>query len=189
MAGPSKFILGLGNPGPRYDATRHNVGFVVADHIVDRIGNDQWQPAAASLFVEGRWKGRPFVIAKPQTFVNRSGQAFQALRRRYGLDPADGLVVYDDIALPLGQIRLRPKGGAGGHNGVQDIIDHLDSDEFPRLRIGVGDSFPRGKQVDYVLSPFDDEELETLGGVIERSVDASLTFVKEGIQASMNRFN
>lgn len=189
MAGPSKLILGLGNPGPRYEMTRHNVGFMVADHVAERVGDEPWQTAAAFLLREGRWQGRPFVVAKPQTFVNRSGESFQALRRRYGLTPVEGLVVYDDIALPLGQLRLRPKGGAGGHNGVQDIIDHLDSDEFPRLRIGIGNSFPRGKQVDYVLSPFNESELETLGGVLEQATDASLTFIKEGIQTAMNRFN
>lgn len=189
MAGPSKFILGLGNPGPRYEATRHNVGFMVADHVADRIGDASWHPAAASLLMEARWQGRPFALAKPQTFVNRSGQAVQAVRRHYHLALDDGLVVYDDIALPFGQLRLRPKGGAGGHNGIQNIIDHIDSDEFPRLRIGVGDSFPRGQQIDYVLSPFNEDELETLADVLERAVDASLAFVKDGIQTAMNRFN
>ncbi|MFN3598035.1 MAG: aminoacyl-tRNA hydrolase [Rubricoccaceae bacterium] len=189
MAGPSRLIVGLGNPGAEYEDTRHNVGFLLVDRLAEATGALVRTPAAASLVGEGRWRGRPLALAKPQTFMNLSGQAYQALRRRYGLAPADILVAYDDLALPLGQIRLRGKGGAGGHNGVQDIIDHLGSADFPRLRIGIGDNFARGRQVDYVLAPFADDEREALAAALAAAAEAALTFVRDGLPAAMNRYN
>lgn len=189
MGRANRLIIGLGNPGPDYEMTRHNAGFMVVDRIAERCGIAMRDEAAASVVGEGRWRGRPIALAKPMTFMNRSGQAFQALRRRYGLVPLDILVIYDDIALPLGAIRLRQKGTSGGHNGIQDIIDHLNSTDFPRLRVGVGDSFPRGGQVHYVLEPFLEEERPDAEKAIETAVEAALAFVQDGITAAMNRFN
>lgn len=189
MAGPSRLIIGLGNPGPDYEGTRHNIGFDVVDAIARKIGTELRDEAAASLVAEGRWKGRPIALAKPLTFMNRSGQAYQALRRRYGLKPEEILVVFDDIALPSGSIRLRQKGGAGGHNGMQNIIEHLNSTDFPRLRVGIGDSFPRGGQVRYVLDTFSEEQLPEIEKAIDLAVEASLSFARDGLTTAMNRYN
>lgn len=189
MAGPNRVIVGLGNPGPQYDGTRHNAGFLAAERVAQRLGIDLRESAAASLVGEGRWRGRPVAVALPQTFMNRSGEAFVALRRYYHLDNQDLLVVYDDLALPQGTIRLRPKGGAGGHNGIQDIIDHLASDEFPRLRIGIGSDFPRGGQVRYVLDPFTPDEHAVMDEALDAAAEAALTFVRDGITTAMNRHN
>jgi len=189
MARANRLIIGLGNPGPDYENTRHNVGFMVVDRIAEKIGMAMRDEAAASVIGEGRWRGRPLALAKPMTFMNRSGQAYQALRRRYGLTALDIIVIYDDISLPLGAIRLRQKGSAGGHNGVENIIDHLNSTDFPRLRVGVGDSFPRGGQVRYVLEPFLEEERPDVEKATEIAAEAALCFVRNGMLTAMNSYN
>jgi PTH1 family peptidyl-tRNA hydrolase len=186
---PRRLIVGLGNPGPDYEGTRHNVGFMVVDRIAARLGRVTWAEAASSCVAEGRWAGHAVALAKPLTFMNRSGQAYRALLRRYGLEPEAALVVYDDLALPLGALRLRERGSAGSHNGAQDVVDRLNSTEFPRLRVGVGDSFPRGGQVAYVLSPFDEGERPALEAALDAAADAALAFVTDGLVAAMNRFN
>lgn len=184
-----RLIVGLGNPGPEYENTRHNVGFLVADAVAGTVGADlrKERDQARSGWV--RWRGHEVGIAKPWTYMNRSGTSVEALLRRASLKPTDMLVVVDDIHLPLGRLRARPGGGAGGHNGLQDIIDWLDTDAFPRLRIGIGREFGEGRQADYVLSPFDEEEREAVAGALDRAVKAALTFVTDGIQVVMNRFN
>ncbi|HYE94610.1 MAG TPA: aminoacyl-tRNA hydrolase [Rubricoccaceae bacterium] len=193
MARPSKLILGLGNPGPAYATTRHNAGFLAADRVAEQVGGAggplRFQDLGFALVAEGSWRGRAFALAKPTTWMNRSGQAYRALLRRYGFTPEEALVVYDDIALPPGAIRLREKGSAGGHNGMQDIVDHLGSEDFPRLRIGIGSDFPRGRQADYVLEPFTDEELRVMDEALGVAADAALTFVRDGLTTAMNRFN
>ncbi len=186
---PRRLVVGLGNPGPDYEGTRHNAGFLAVDRLAAETGVPLDAEAAQSAVGEGLWRGEPLALAKPLTFMNRSGPAVAALLRRYGLEPADALLVYDDLALPLGQIRLRGKGSAGGHNGVQSVIDALGSTEFPRLRIGVGDSFPPGGQVDYVLAPFDEDEQEAADAALDAAAEAALTFVRDGLQAAMNRHN
>lgn len=186
---PDRLVIGLGNPGPDYEETRHNAGFLVVDRVAAETGIGVTAEAASSLVGEGRWRGGALALAKPLTFMNRSGLAYAALRRRYGLDPADVLVVYDDLALPIGQIRLRGKGSAGGHNGVQSVIDALGTSDFPRLRVGVGNSFPPGGQVDYVLSPFDDDEREAAEAALQAAAEAALTFARDGLTAAMNRHN
>ena len=128
-------------------------------------------------------------LAKPLTFMNRSGRAVAALLERYGLSPDDLLVVYDDLALPVGALRLRPKGSHGGHNGVRDVAEALGSTEFPRLRVGVGNSFPPGGQVDFVLSPFDDDERPAADAAFDEAALAALTFARDGLAAAMNRHN
>ena len=189
MAGPNRLIIGLGNPGPDYEGTRHNIGFDVVDGVAQKLGTTIRDEAAASLIAEARWKGRPLALAKPLTFMNRSGQAYKALKRRYALQPEDILVIFDDISLPPGTIRMRKGGGAGGHNGVQSIIDHLNSTDFPRLRVGVGDSFPRGGQVRYVLDQFSEDQLPEIEKAIDLAVEACLSFVRDGLIAAMNRYN
>lgn len=186
---PRRLVVGLGNPGPDYEDTRHNAGFLVVDRLAAETGVPVTTEAASSFVGEGLWRGEPLALAKPLTFMNRSGQAYAALRRRYRLEPEDVLVVYDDLALPVGQLRLRGKGSAGGHNGVQSVIDTLGSTEFPRLRVGVGNSFPKGGQVDFVLSPFDESEHEAVDDALDAAAEAALTFVRDGLTAAMNRHN
>ncbi|HLT46109.1 MAG TPA: aminoacyl-tRNA hydrolase [Rubricoccaceae bacterium] len=184
-----RLVVGLGNPGPDYEGTRHNVGFAVVDRVAEKVGGVTWGEAAHALVAEAGWRGRRLALAKPMTFMNRSGQAYRALLRRYGLEPADALVVYDDLALPVGALRLREKGSAGGHNGVQSIGQYLNSMDFPRLRVGIGDSFPRGGQVRYVLEPFDDEQRPAVAEAVEAAAEAALVFVCDGLAAAMNQFN
>lgn len=189
MAAATRIVLGLGNPGEEYRDTRHNVGYRVADAVAERARATMDLHAASSDLGEARWKGRKFVVARPLTFMNRSGEAARALLRRYAADPRDMLVVVDDIHLPLGTIRLRSGGGTGGHNGLEDISRRLGTDDFPRLRVGVGNDFSRGGQSDYVLSPFDPGELDLVDKVIGRGAEAALCFVTDGLQTAMNRHN
>lgn len=188
----SRLIVGLGNPGPKYTGTRHNVGFAVVERIAERVGADEgvvWTEAAHARVAEVRAGRRVFVLACPLTFMNRSGQAYTALLRRYGLAPEQVLVVYDDLALPLGALRLREKGSAGGHNGLQSVLDYAGTDAFPRLRVGIGGAFPRGGQVDYVLAPFSEEEAPAAEAAVGAAAEAALVFVEEGFVAATNRFN
>jgi len=190
MAGSNRLLVGLGNPGAAYAGTRHNVGFRVVDALAERARITFQQDGRAEALVgQGRVRGRPVILAKPQGYMNRSGATVQHLVRRYALDPADLLIIVDDLNLTLGKLRLRERGSAGGHNGVQDVIDHLDTDAFPRLRLGIGDLFARGNQVDYVLSLFTEEEQPVIDEAVTRARDAALTFVTDGIVVAMNRFN
>lgn len=184
-----RLIVGLGNPGPEYASTRHNVGFMVADRVAERARVDARKGRDEALSGWGRWRGHDIGIAKPQTYMNRSGLSVEAMVRRWKLDLDDLLVVVDDVHIPLGTLRIRPGGGTGGHNGLQDISDWLDSDEFPRLRFGIGGEFEKGGQSDYVLSPFDPSEEEVVRAAVDRAADACLAFVTDGVQVAMNRFN
>ncbi|MDX1419574.1 MAG: aminoacyl-tRNA hydrolase [Rubricoccaceae bacterium] len=186
---PDRLIVGLGNPGPDYEGTRHNVGFEVVDHVAEVVGGVTWTEAAHAFVAETTWQGRRLALAKPLTFMNRSGQAYTALLKHYGLEPDATLVVYDDLALPEGAIRLRERGSAGGHNGVQSVIRSLNSKDFPRLRVGIGDSFPPGGQVEYVLAPFAEEQRPAIAEAVEAAAEAALLFVHDGLTAAMNQFN
>jgi len=199
MAG-TRLIVGLGNPGSKYAGSRHNVGFDAVDRIADRAGLSLHENVlhrtvhritGSSLYdaSAGKYRGHPIVLAKPKAFMNRSGSAVRKMKGRYRVDDQDILVIVDDIYLDVGTLRIRASGGSGGHNGVQDIIDELDSDNFPRMRIGVGSSFRRGRQAEYVLEPFSEEERPLVDEAIERAADAALTFVTDGVVTAMNRFN
>lgn len=183
-----RYIIGLGNPGTEYEHTRHNIGFTVVEAIAEHT-KASFSTRGQSLIAEGRWRGRSLGLAKPQTFMNRSGLAVEEIVRRNKLAPRDILVIVDDIHLPFGKIRVRERGGTGGHNGLEDIGDWLDSDEWPRLRFGVGNDFERGRQADYVLQPFAEDEQEMLAKLVTHCRDAALTFVHDGITTAMNRFN
>lgn len=189
MANAARLVVGLGNPGEEYEGTRHNVGFAVADALAakGRAAFDRHE--AQALLGWGSVRGRRFGVAKPLTYMNRSGQAVHGLARRYDLDPSEILVVVDDVALPPGAVRLRPHGGDGGHNGLHDIIERLGSDRFPRLRIGIGDDFRRGHQSDYVLSPFSAEEQPLIEEAVQHARDAAVSFIADGIEIAMNRYN
>lgn len=189
MARSIRLIVGLGNPGAEYEQTRHNIGFRVADAVASRARTEFDSHIANASVAEGRWRSRPFAVAKPLTFMNLSGRALKPLLRRFASKPSEALVIVDDINIPLGTVRIRPKGGDGGHNGLADIIEHLGTDAFPRMRIGVGKDFRTGDQSDYVLSPFDDEEFDVVEEMVDRATKAALTFVTDGVQTAMNRYN
>ncbi len=189
MSGARKLIVGLGNPGREYERTRHNVGFEVADALAERHGIALKHHRGVALVGWGMLDGLRFGVMKPITFMNRSGRAVQDVSKYFDVDPSDVLVVFDDLNLPLGTIRLRAGGSAGGHNGVQNVMDVLKTDAFPRLRIGIGSEFARGRQVDYVLSPFSSKDRETVDEALVRAQEAVETFAREGIESAMNRYN
>jgi PTH1 family peptidyl-tRNA hydrolase len=183
-----KLIVGLGNPGPEYSDTRHNVGFLVVDELASRHG--------VSLRSQARWKARTakiadvadgVMLAKPTTFMNLSGWAVRELAGFYRLPPDDLLIVVDDADLPVGRLRLRPGGSAGGHNGLKSIIEELGTDAFPRLRIGVGRQ--PGELRNHVLGRFSSDEESRIESAVKRAADAAELFAREGILAAMNAFN
>jgi PTH1 family peptidyl-tRNA hydrolase len=186
-----KLIVGLGNPGKGYEKTRHNAGFLVVDRLVQRHGAGAAVKARFNAaVVEAQVGSEPCLFMKPTTFMNRSGQAVAEATRFYKLDPAaDLMVVVDDVALPSGAVRIRPGGGAGGHNGLSDIQRLLGSDAYPRCRIGIDATPEFMDQADYVLGRFSDEQWALVGPAIDRAADAVETFVKGGLDAAMNRFN
>jgi peptidyl-tRNA hydrolase, PTH1 family len=182
-------IAGLGNPGPEYANTRHNIGFELADLLSAKLSIPLNPDNGLCQFGEGRFKGQQLILLKPTTFMNRSGTPVRKMMTRYGFNPDQVLVCYDDIHLDIGRIRLRPGGSAGGHNGVADIIEKLQTRDFPRLRIGIGSNFGRGRQSDYVLSPFTASERDEIDATLEVASDAILTFLRGGIDLAMNKFN
>jgi PTH1 family peptidyl-tRNA hydrolase len=184
-----KLVVGLGNPGPRYRGTYHNVGFEVADELARRHGATFGASAAEALTARAREPGFDVLLVKPLTYMNLSGQAVGELARYYRVDPADVLVVVDDVNLPAGRLRLRRGGSAGGHNGLKSIIAHLATDGFPRLRVGVGRGDARRDLADHVLAKVPADERERLAEAASRAADASESWVTEGIEPAMNRFN
>ena len=181
-----KAIVGLGNPGAEYKGTRHNVGFEVVDELASRWGIKlkSWKSVAAMAVATERG----VLIAEPTTFMNLSGEAVQRISAFHQIEPSDLLVVVDDVNLPLGRLRMRKMGSAGGHNGLKSVIQHLGLD-FGRLRIGVGRGDPKWDLADHVLSRFEREEREAVEEAIGRAADAVDMFVAEGIGPAMNRFN
>jgi PTH1 family peptidyl-tRNA hydrolase len=182
-----KLIVGLGNPGQKYAGTRHNVGFRVIDELARRWSIDLPQEKFHAWFGRGTLAGEQVVLLKPTTFMNRSGPAVLAAGRFYRLEPTDLLVISDDLALPLGRLRLRARGGAGGHNGLQDIIDRLGSDAFARMRLGIDP--PIGDPADYVLSRFSESEESIVAATCCRAADAVECWVERGTEFAMNRYN
>ena len=184
-----KLIVGLGNPGRRYEGTRHNVGFDVVDLLARRHGAD-WEAAPRGIeALVGRWRQADSVLAKPLTYMNLSGAAVIGLLQFYKIEPADLLVLVDEVHLELGRLRIRRSGSAGGHNGLKSIIASLGSMEFARLRIGVGRGDDRRDLADHVLARFDADERSTVTEMVDRSADAVELFVAEGIGPVMNRYN
>jgi PTH1 family peptidyl-tRNA hydrolase len=181
-------IIGLGNPGRRYRGTRHNVGREVVESLAARIGvrleDDGWARTGRA-----RVDGVIAVLAVPETYMNVSGQAVRDILRRRRRRPSDLLVVHDDLDLPLGQLRLRPGNGAGGHNGIRSIIEELGTSLFPRLRIGIGRPPAGVDPAEFVLDRFTTEERRVINAVLSRAVDATLAVATEGLQAAMNRYN
>ena len=185
-----KLIVGLGNPGQEYRETRHNVGFMVADAIVDRWGvAGQWREKFEALLIKFPVGDEPVIIAKPLTFMNLSGQAVTAVAGFYKIEPADVFVVTDDVALPLGKLRARRDGGAGGHNGLKSIIEHLGPQAFPRMRVGVGRGANGRDLSDHVLGRFEGAERDRVSAAVLRAADATEVFISVGIERVMNAFN
>ncbi len=186
---PPKMIVGLGNPGPRYARNRHNVGFQIVDELAAKHGLSFEKRQFKALIASGVIDGQRVLLVKPQTFMNLSGEAVQPLAHYYKIDLPDLMVVFDDMDLPLGVIRLRPFGGAGGHNGMKSIIQRLGSNRFPRLRVGIDRPPGRMDPAAYVLQDFNPEEEEIMVQVRDRAVRALETWLTEGIDAAMNAFN
>ncbi|MFH0866556.1 MAG: aminoacyl-tRNA hydrolase [Bacteroidota bacterium] len=181
-------IAGLGNIGPEYTSTRHNIGFMVLDALVKKT-DIAFESKRYADKTEFRFKGRTFILIKPTTYMNLSGKAIAYWLKKENIPDENLLVIADDIALPLGALRMRKKGGAGGHNGLQDIIDHLGTENFSRLRIGSGNEFPVGHQIKYVLGEWLDEEKKILEEKIQKVVEAIKNFGTIGIDLTMNSCN
>ena len=189
METPIYLIAGLGNPGPEYADNRHNVGFRCLDRLAERHGLAFRRQQKRARVASGTVGGRRVLLAQPQTFMNRSGESVARLARFYKVSLDQLLVVYDDLDLPPGTIRLRPSGGSGGHRGVRSIIHRLGRQDFPRLRIGIGRPPGRMDPADYVLQDVSGDEAILFDRVLDRAVDAIETWLDEGIEGAMDEHN
>ncbi len=185
-----KVIVGLGNPGTRYRNTRHNVGFGVLDRLAERLNTSFGREKYDAAVAEAPYGGHKLLLVKPHTYMNRSGISVAQAARNNVQEPAeDLLIVTDDVNLPLGRLRIRAGGSAGGHNGLKSIIEHLGTQEFPRLRIGVGDERRGADLADHVLSKFRPDEWPEVERAIDRAAEAVLRFVEEGVERTASEFN
>lgn len=183
-----KLIVGLGNPGRQYQDNRHNLGFWVVDLLSASWRIEVTGKKHKALYGRGRWQDQSVVLLKPQTYMNRSGESVLSAMSFYKVLPSDIFVILDDIALPLGQLRIRPQGSAGGHNGLKDIIRHLGRDDISRLRIGIG-AAESGQVVEHVLSCFIDSEKPTIEDAVQRARECVECWLVKGIQAAMTKYN
>jgi PTH1 family peptidyl-tRNA hydrolase len=186
----TRLIVGLGNPGPKYAETRHNVGFRAVDELARRFGT-HWANRDDDLRSEiavTRQGDLTLILARPQTFMNRSGEAVAALLEHLGLPPRQTLVVYDEMDLPFGSLRLRPRGSAGTHNGMRSVVGELGTDDVARLRMGISQASP-GSAIDHVLGEFEPDELPAVEQLVNRAADAALTWAIDGPSSAMNRYN
>lgn len=181
-------IVGLGNIGVEYAGTRHNIGFTVLDALAE-ASNTAFTTARYGDVAQARYKGRTLVLLKPSTYMNLSGKAVRYWMETAKIAPEHLLVISDDIALPFGTLRLRPKGSAGGHNGLKNITELLGTEEYARMRFGIGGDFPKGHQVEYVLSPWSEEERKAMPERTKVFVDAIRSFATVGCAMTMNYFN
>jgi PTH1 family peptidyl-tRNA hydrolase len=184
-----QLLVGLGNPGSRYAGTRHNLGFVVVDHIADETSSKWRRFSRRSHVAEARFAGRSVLLVKPQTYMNRSGGAVAEIVHERRVPPSDVLVFIDDIALPLGFIRIRPRGGDGGHLGLASILQTLGGEEVPRIRLGIRPEVAPDDLSDFVLEPFRAEEEKAVLEVVDRAVAASHMILMEGMEKAMSFFN
>lgn len=184
-----KIIVGLGNPTDKYAGTRHNVGFSVIYNISDAYGIAVDTKKHKALIGKGIIEGEKVILAMPQTFMNLSGESVRELLDYYKCDETDLIVIYDDISLDVGKLRIRKKGSAGGHNGIKNIIAHLGTQEFTRIKVGVGEKLPKMDLIDYVLGRFTKEEQPVIREAAELATKAVATIITEGADMAMNRFN
>lgn len=182
-------IIGLGNPTKEYDKTRHNVGFAVIDELAERMNIEVEEKKHRALCGKGMLNGQKVVLAKPQTFMNLSGESVRSIVDFYKVTSEEVIIIYDDISLEPGQLRIRTKGSAGGHNGIKSIIAHLGTQEFPRIRVGIGEKPNRMDLADYVLSRFSKGEQVLMDDAFKEAADAAAMMVSEGAAPAMNHFN
>jgi len=181
-------IVGLGNIGPEYHNTRHNIGFNVGDALVEKL-NGRFENVKLAYYAEVSFKGRKLHVIKPTTYMNLSGKAVNYWMKDLKVEPQNVLVIVDDLAIPLGKLRLKLQGSSAGHNGLKSIEELCGGQNYARLRFGIGDHFPKGRQVDFVLGQFDKEELPELPALIDRSVELIESFVTVGPAKTMTAFN
>ncbi|SHK04565.1 peptidyl-tRNA hydrolase [Clostridium cavendishii DSM 21758] len=180
-------IVGLGNPGKEYENTRHNIGFEVIDYLASKYNIDINREKFKGVYGDGYIGGEKVILLKPTTYMNLSGESIREIKNFYKIENEEIIIIYDDISLDVGKLRIRAKGSAGGHNGIKSIISNLNSDVFPRIKVGVG--APEHDLVSHVLGKFTKEENEILEKSIKASVDAIEVIIKEELQSAMNKFN
>lgn len=183
-----KFIIGLGNPGREYADTKHNVGFMAVDALAEKLGITQWREKDEALIAEV-FGPEKWLLIKPQTYMNLSGKAVAALAQFYKVDTADMVVIFDDMDLAVGKLRLRRKGTSGGHRGIQNMLDLLPDDQFQRIKIGVGRPKPGWTVVNHVLAPFGAEEKTLIEEAVKTAADAAQCILTKGIAEAMNQYN
>lgn len=182
-------IAGLGNPSKTYEGTRHNVGFAMIDALADAFQIDVTTKKHKAIVGRGVIEGMKVILAKPQTYMNLSGESIREIVDFYKIDPENMIIIYDDISLDVGRLRIRKKGSAGGHNGIKNIIAHLGTDVFPRIKVGIGEK-PQGWDLaDYVLSKYSKEEQQALREVSDDVIGAVKLMVMDNIDAAMNQYN
>ena len=189
MMADTFLLIGLGNPGRQYRDTRHNFGFMLIDRLIVRLDARGMKLQSKAIVTSGLFDGRKLLLAKPQTYMNLSGQSIQGLANFYKLPLEQLLVAHDDLDIPFGQLRIRPGGGPGGQKGVASTIERLGTRDFPRLRLGIGRPPGRMDPADYVLQSFSREEMKSVSDILDRAADAALSFVTEGLDQTMNKFN
>lgn len=182
-------IVGLGNPGREYQHNRHNVGFMTLNRLAERLGIAFTRFENKALVTKNNYSSKRVILAKPQTLMNNSGRAVAPLVRFYKVPLENLLVIYDDVDLPFGTLRIRPSGGSSGQKGMASIIDQLGSQEFPRLRIGIDRPPGQMNAADYVLQNFSRDETEMLSEILQHATDAVLTFIEDGLEMAMTKFN
>lgn len=185
----SLVVVGLGNPGPEYTRSRHNVGFMCADWLAKEHRITLSEKRRFVILGEGQIEGQPVVLAKPRTFVNRSGQAVHYLLNRYKVTPDALLVIYDDMDLPVGKVRLRPGGSAGGHNGIKSIIESIGTQDFPRIRLGIGKPAGEGDAVGHVLGGFSRDEESAVKEQVTKACAIVSAILRDGLDKAMSQFN
>ena len=181
-------IVGLGNIGREYLDTRHNIGFMIADELADQAGSS-WSTLRHAYYTEFKQRGRNVFVIKPTTFMNLSGKAVNYWMKELKIPIENILILVDDLAIPFGSIRIKPKGSAAGHNGLRSIENSIGGQNYARLRFGIGDNYPKGRQVDYVLGPFDQEEQRELPGLITHAVKMVQSFIHIGVELTMTNLN
>ncbi|MGC8852759.1 MAG: aminoacyl-tRNA hydrolase [Hydrogenobacter sp.] len=184
-----KLLVGLGNPGKKYEKTRHNVGFMVIDQLAKKLKLKDYQEECLSHVYKAKIGGREVLLAKPQTYMNNSGIAVVNLLEEHNISPEEMIVIYDDLDLPLGRLRLKLEGSSGGHHGVESIIKEIKTEKFPRLKVGIGRPKDKSQVVNYVLSPFSEEEEQILYTVLERSRECLMRCIEISPEYAMNFCN
>ncbi len=185
----SYLLIGLGNPGREYINTRHNIGFMLIDRLTIRLNARGMKMQSNAIVITAQYEERKLILAKPQTYMNLSGQSVQGLAHFYKVPLENLLVAHDDLDIPFGTIRIRPGGGPGGQRGMASTIEKLGTKEFPRLRLGIGRPPGRMDPKAYVLQDFSKEDMKILPDVLDRAVDAAFEFILKGLNAAMNKFN